>query len=419
MYSIVLKSLISLILIMNAEFNIKHDFGVFDDNPDLAYFDSASTTLVPRQAVSATNYFLNSIVASSRRGAHRLAVKGSSIVEEARKSLATFLETDKSQISFQKSIPTAVASFVYGFDWKNNGKNKIVVGQGEENSILVSLIRSANILKLDVEIIQVDEKGNLIIEDLENKVDENTGIVAVSHVSPGIGTHNPVHSIAKIAHESNALLLTDATRSAGLTNENLTTLGADILILSANIGLMGPPGLAIQWINKSIGEIHKPGILGGSSVTNVRDGLFEVALQPDKFESGYLNIPAIAGLNISIEYLTKLWANGLQKHIRTLSRYLIQRLKEIDNLTIYGEPDDSNTIFGFNLNPENGINCHDVALFLDESNIAVRSGVLCAHSLIQSILDDGIIQASIHAYNSLEDIDRLSDTITVISKELI
>jgi len=419
MYSIVLKSLIPLMPIMNARFNIKHDFSIFDNNPDLAYFDSASTTFVPRQAVSATNHFLNTVVASARRGAHRLAVKGGSIVEEARKSLAAFLETDKSQISFQKSIPTTVASFAYGFDWKKNRKNKIVIGQGEENSILVSLIRSAEILKLDVEIVSIDEKGNLIIEELENKVDDNTGIVAVSHVSPGIGTRNPISTIAKIVHDSDALLLTDATRSAGLTNEKLTKLGADILVLSANIGLMGPPGLAIQWIDKSIGEMHKPGILGGTSVANVRNGLFDLALQPDKFESGYLNIPAIAGLNISIEYLTKLWTNGLQKHIKTLSSYLIQRLTEINSLTIYGEPDENNTIFGFNLNPENGINCHDVALFLDESNIAVRSGVLCAHSLIQSIANDGIIQASIHAYNSIEDIDRLSDTIIIISEELI
>ncbi len=404
---------------MTAEFDIKHDFGVYDHTPDLAYFDSASTTLVPRQAVSATNNFLDSVVASARRGAYRLAVKGGSIVEDTRKSLATFLETDKSQISFQKSIPTTVASFVYGFDWKTTRKNKIVIAQSEENSIIVSLLRAADILGLDIEIISIDKKGNLLIDELEKKVDHNTGLVAVSHVSPGLGIRNPLPTIAEITHQSNALLLTDATLSAGLTNEKLTALGSDILVFSANIGLMGPPGLAIQWINKSVGETHKPGILGGSSVTNVKDGLFEIALQPDKFESGYLNIPAIAGLEASLKYLTKLRSHGLSKHINKLSKYLVQRLTEIDSLIIYGEPDENNTIFGFNLNPKDGINCHDVSLFLDESNIAVRSGVLCAHSLIQSISDDGIIQASIHAYNSLEDIDRLVDTITVIAKELL
>jgi len=404
---------------MPNELDIKHDFGVYDSIPDLAYFDSASTTLVPRSAVDATTHFLNSVVVSTRRGAHSLAVKGGIIVENTRKSLATFFQTENSQISFQKSIPTAVASFVYGFDWKANKKSKIVIGQGEENSILVSILRAAKVLGLDVEITPIDNKGNLIIDELEKRIDGDTGLVAVSHMSPGLGTHNPIHTISEIAHQYNSLLLTDATRSAGLTSELLTSLGSDLLILSANIGLMGPPGLAIQWIDKSIGETHKPGILGGSSVTNIENNQFEVALQPDKFESGYLNIPAIAGLDASLKYLTELYNQGLLKHIKNLSKYFVQRLSEVDNILLYGEPDENNTIFGFNLNPENGINCHDVSLFLDESNIAVRSGVLCAHSLVQSLSDEGIIQASIHAYNTLEDIDRLADTLQVITKEFL
>jgi cysteine desulfurase/selenocysteine lyase len=404
---------------MTDEFDIKHDFGVFNQIPDLAYFDSASTTLVPRQAVSTTTSFLDSVVASARRGAHSLAVQGGVVVENTRTSLATFLETDRSQISFQKSIPSAVASFVYGFDWKTAGKNKIVIAQSEENSILVSLLRSANVLGLDVDIVPVTEKGGLRIDELDLAVNENTGLVAVSHVSPGPGARNPIQTIAKITHDRNALLLTDATRSAGLTSETLTTLGADILVMSANIGLMGPPGLAIQWIDKTLGETHKPGILGGSSVSNVKDELLEIALQPDKFEPGFLNVPAIAGLNTSLEYLTKLHSQGLIKHINKLSKYLLKKLKEIDGLIIYGEPDEKSTIFGLNLNPEDGISCHDVAMFLDESNIAVRSGVLCAHPLIQAISGDGIIQASIHAYNSLEDIDRLAGTLTAIASELL
>jgi cysteine desulfurase/selenocysteine lyase len=404
---------------MTVEFDIKRDFGVFDQIPDLAYFDSASTTLVPRQSVSVTTSFLDSVVASARRGAHRLAVQGGAIVENTRSSIATFLETDRSQISFQKSIPSTVASLVYGFDWKKAGKNKIVIAQSEENSILVCLLRSANVLGLDIDIVPVNEEGKLSIDALETAVNDNTGLVAVGHVSPGLGVRNPIQTIAKITHDRNALLLTDTTRSAGLTSEALTSIGADILVMSANIGLMGPPGLAIQWIDKTLGETHKPGILGGSSVTNVKDESFEVALQPDKFEPGFLNVPAIAGLDASLEYLTELHSQGLIKHINKLSKYLLKKLKEIDGLIVYGEPDENSTIFGLNLNPEDGISCHDVAMFLDESNIAVRSGVLCAHPLIQTISDDGIIQASIHAYNSLEDIDRLTDTLAAIASELL
>ena len=404
---------------MTDELDIKHEFGVYDDTPDLAYFDSASTTFVPRKATSTTQFFLDSIVASARRGAHRLAVKGGTIVEETRKTLATFLETDKSQISFQKSISSAAASFMYGFDWKANGKNKVVIGQSEENSILVSLLRSAEVLGLETEIVPVDEKGTLRLGELEAIVDDSTGIVAIGHVSPGPGIRNPIRKVAEIVHQSNALLLTDATRSAGITSEPPTSLGSDIVLLSGNIGLMGPPGVAIQWIDKSVGEAHKPGILGSSSVTSIENYLFETALQPDKFESGYLNVPAIAGLNVSLEFLIQLKSQGSAKHISKLSKHMIRRLTEIDSLILYGEPNQDNTLFGFNLNPETEINCHDVALFLDESNIAVRSGVLCAHSLIQSFSDDGMIQASIHAYNSLDDIDRLADTIMTIVSELL
>ena len=404
---------------MTDGFDIKDEFGVYDHFPGLVYFDSASTTLVPRRAVGATTSFLDSVVASARRGAHRLAVRGGAIVEDTRTKLARFLETDKSQVSFQKSIPTAVASFVYGFDWKASGKNKIVIGQSEENSILVPLLRSSKVLGLETDIVPIDERGSLLLDELEKRVDDDTGLVAVGHVSPGPGVRNPISKVAEIVHRSNALLLTDATRSAGLTSETLTNLGSDILLLSGNIGLMGPPGLAVQWINKVVGETHKPGILGSSSVTNVEDGLFDVALQPDKFESGYLNLPAIAGLSESLEYLTELISQGLVKHISKLSRYMTQRLAEIDGLILYSEPDESRTVFGFNLAPEGGISCHDVALFLDESNIAVRSGVLCAHSLVQTLSDDGMIQASIHGYNSTDDIDRLADTIAIIASELL
>ncbi len=402
---------------MTDTFDIKHDFGIYDQNPDLVYLDSASTTLVPKSAVAATSNFLNSIVASARRGAHKYAVKGSTIVEDVRSSLGSFLNTDKSQISFQKSIPSSVGSLIYGYNWKASNKNKIVIAQSEENSILVALLRAAEVLGLTVEIAPIDGEGVLSLSKLDDLVDDETGFVAVGHVTPGLGLLNPIEKVAEIVHKTDAILLTDATRSTGFIETTLS-LGSDILIFSANMGFMAPPGLSIQWIDKKIGETYRPGILGGSAVSNVQHGTFEPALQPDKFEPGFLNVPAIAGLDISIEYLKNLCSHGLVSHLKILSKYLHKRLTELPDIVIYGRPIETSTIFGFNLNPET-VNCHDIALFLDESNVAVRSGFICAHPLIQSISDEGIIQASIHAYNSLTDIDHLIDTLLTISNQLL
>jgi cysteine desulfurase/selenocysteine lyase len=402
---------------MTDRLDIKQDFDIFDQNPDLVYLDSASTTLVPKPAITATTSFLSSVVVSTRRGAHRLAVKGSSIVEEVRGSLARFLNAEKSQISFQKSIPSAIGSLIYGYDWKTMSKNKIIIGQSEENSVLVAMLRAAEVLGLTVETVPINADGVLSLDILEASIDDKTGVVAVGHVTPGFGLYNPIEKVAKIVHRTDALLLTDATRSAGF-DESLTSLGSDILVFSANVGLMGPPGLALQWIDKSLGEKFLPGILGGSAVSDVRKESFEPALQPDKFEPGYLNVPAVAGLGASLEYLTNLYSHGFHTHLKTLSKYMHKRLTELPGIVVYGNPSEKTTVFGFNLSPEI-VNCHDIALFLDESNVAVRSGLICAHPSVQAIADEGIIQASLHAYNSIKDIDILIETLATISDQLL
>jgi selenocysteine lyase/cysteine desulfurase len=404
---------------MVTSMEIKSDFGVYDENPAFAYFDSASTTLVPRSSVNTTSNFLNSIVASARRGAYKLATRGSKIVEDTRHTLAQFLETEPSSISFQKSIPSTIASFVFGYDWKKSKKNKVIISQSEENSVFVSILRAAEILHLDVEIAPIESDGSVSLSLLERLVDDRTGIVAVGHIIPGIGTRNSLSEVAEIVHSQNAILLTDATRSMGLVKDSPVLLGSDILVFSANIGLMGSPGLAIQWISPSVEKSHIPGILGGSSVSNVQGKKYETAFQPDKFESGYLNIPAIAGLETSIKYLTNLRSKGMFHHLANLSNNMRKRLNEIDGLTLYGAPNEETTIFGFNLGDTSEIGCHDIALFLDESNIAVRSGLVCAHSLMQSLAHDGLIQASIHAYNSISDINHLTTTLATISEQLM
>jgi cysteine desulfurase/selenocysteine lyase len=399
--------------------DVRNDFGIFEDNRNLIYLDSASTTLVPKVAVQATTDFLTRVVVSTRRGAYRLAIQGGTVVKNAREKLASFLQCESSGLSFQKSIPSAIASLTFGYDWKQNNKSKIVISQNEENSVYVSLLRAAQILDLNVDIIPFEEDGTISLKSLEESVDDQTGIVAVGHVIPGIGSMNPISKVADIVHSHDALLLTDATRSAGLTQDSITNLGSDVLVFSANIGLMAPPGLAIQWISSEIGKDHLPGILGGTSVSLIQGTTFETAFQPHKFESGFINVPAIAGLDSSIDYLSHLHEIGFESHIQNLSRYMKNRLQEIPGLTLYGNLNEVNTIFGFNLGEVSEIGCHDIALFLDESNIAVRSGYICAHPLIQTLTDDGLIQISLHAYNTIDEIDRLADTLRTISEQLL
>ena len=217
---------------MTDKLDIKPDFEIFKLDDDLVYLDSASTTLVPKIAVNATTEFLDTVIASARRGAHRLVVKGGGIVKDVRKTLASFLKGEPSSFSFQKSIPSAIASLVFGYDWKQKEKEKIIISQNEDNSVYISILRAAEILNLDVVIAPLKNDGTISLEFLEHSVDEKTGIVAIGHSIPGIGTINPISKAADIVHKQDAILLTDATRSVGLTKDSPVNLGCDVLVFS-------------------------------------------------------------------------------------------------------------------------------------------------------------------------------------------
>ncbi len=399
--------------------DVRSDFPVLLSNPNLIYLDSVSTTLVPKVSVDAVNFFLSNIVSSTRRGAHTLAVQGGRIVEESRKSVAKVLGTPESQISFQKSIPSAIVSFALGYNWKKNERDTVLIAESEEHSTLVALQRVSQLLDLTIKTIPIDDNGILQVDTLADLIDEKTGIVAAGSTTIGLGTTNPLSEISRVAHESGALLLSDLSRSMPYDLKDTLKTGLDVAIFSANTSLMGVPGLSIQWIESSLGAEHVPGILGGSSVTNVLPTSFEVALQPDKFESGVLNVPAIAGLSAAINYLMDIGFSIIADYLHSLSEHMIDRLHSIDSISIYGNPTSSSTIFSFNLGDEDTISCHDIALFLDQSNIAVRSGLLCAHPLVRRAASEGVVQASLHIYNTVEEIDLFADTLEAIAKDLV
>ena len=172
---------------MTATLEVKSDFSIFEAEPELAYFDSASTCLVPKVAVDATTEFLKNTVASARRGAHHLTVNASGMVEDVRKSLADYFQTDRSQVSFQKSIPSAVASLAYGLDWRASKRKKLVIAQSEEHSVMVALLRAAQVLKLEVQMVPVNQEGGKTLEGYPLLASGTSGqLSCVAAVTPGL-----------------------------------------------------------------------------------------------------------------------------------------------------------------------------------------------------------------------------------------
>ncbi|MGQ4871560.1 MAG: aminotransferase class V-fold PLP-dependent enzyme [Candidatus Thorarchaeota archaeon] len=394
--------------------DIRGDFNILRTQPNLVYLDAASTALVPTRVVDAMARFLNEVAVSSRRGAYSLATRGAELVELTRKRVAKLTSTEPSMVSFHNTVAETVSSLVYGMSWNRGHRHTIVMAETEDHDTMVPLLRAAQVLGLRVRTIPIGPDYCLDLNQAAALIDNRTGLVAVGCSPVGIGTHNDVQEVSKIAHEHEAIVLSDATRYLGLFEFDVMSVGADVTIVSANNAFLAPPGIVIQWVDKDVAREHVPGILGGSTVTAVTLTSFEPALYPDKFEPGLMSVPGIAGLAEAVDYIVTLGPKRIKSHLQSLSSQLSAGLKELSTVLVYGPVHPHRTTFGFNVGVTEPLNCHDVAMFMDQLGIAVRSGLLCAHPLVSSLSGEGIVQASIHVYNTSEDIDRFLEALEEI-----
>ena len=194
--------------------------------------------------------------------------------------------------------------------------------------------------------------------------------------------------------------------------------GADIVFFSANVAFLAPPGVVIQWIERGLAANLRPAIVGSSSIANIEDGSVDIANIPDRFETGILDIPAITGLNRAVEYIRKIGEERIRTHIRKMVQTIERGLRKIEGVVVYGEQGVPKTLVGFNVAGKTDLNCHDVAMFLEQAGVAVRSGLLCAHEFTRTFHREGVVQASPHLYNDESDVTRLIGTLEEICQLL-
>jgi cysteine desulfurase/selenocysteine lyase len=153
-------------------------------------------------------------------------------------------------------------------------------------------------------------------------------------------------------------------------------------------------------------------------VRKVTEKEYQLMDFPDKFEPGSTNVANAIGLGAAVHYLTRVGLTNVREYEKLLIDKLIGGLKQINKVHLYGPTNSTNKIGIVSFNIE-GLNSHDVAMYLDEAaNIAVRSGLLCSHPMLNKFKIPGVVQASLHFYNTAEEIAKFLEVVGTIAKEL-
>ncbi|MEK6783230.1 MAG: cysteine desulfurase [Bacteroidota bacterium] len=394
--------------------SIKSYFPIFTHRPELVYLDSAATSQKPQSVIQTITNFYEKENANVHRGLYELSSTATQRYEAVRKKVCSLIGASASKtIAFTKGTTESINIVAQGFLKKNlKAGDKVVITAMEHHANLIPWQQVCKQTNASLGIIQVNDKGELVLEGLIRLLDKRTKFVAVTHISNVLGTINPIEEIISAAHKKNIPVLIDGAQSVGHYPINVKEMDIDFLAFSAH-KMFGPLGTGVLYCKEEFASQVDPFIFGGGSIKNVEFGNTEFLDYPHNLEAGTANISGVIGLGASIDFIQELDLNETVDHTKNLSVYLKEKLKSLGTIKLVGNPKHFSGIVSFNV--EN-IHPHDVAGFLANENIAVRAGHHCAQPLLESIGIPATVRASFSIYNTKEDVDKTINALVELKK---
>lgn len=371
----------------------------------LVYLDNAATSQKPQVVIDAVKRYYEWENSNVHRGVHTLGSRATDAYEGAREKVARFINAESSeQIIFTRGTTTALNLVASSYARSVCGPgDEIVLTEMEHHSNLIPWQQVAIATGATLKYIPLQPDGTIRVEDVEALVTDRTKLVAIAYVSNVMGVIHPVKQIAEIAHRHGAVIVVDGAQSTPHMKVDVQDIGCDFYALSGH-KMCAPTGIGALYGKKALLEAMEPIEFGGEMINDV--GLYESTWKelPWKFEGGTPIIAGAVGLGAAIDFLQEIGMEAIEQHEGKLAAYAMNRLSELEGVTIYGPRERKVGLVTFNLGD---IHPHDVATVLDAQGIAIRAGHHCCQPLMRWLKVSSTARASFYLYNTEEDVDRL------------
>ena len=379
------------------------------------YLDNASTSFPkPKEVLDSINNFMINLGGNSGRGSSSSSLKSSHVTYNCREAVAQFFNFNKSEnVIFTNNITSSLNILLNSIvqeGWH------VITSTMEHNSVLRPLFKLKEERNIELTVVQADNNGFVAAADIDNAIKDNTKLVILSQASNVTGNIQPLKEIGELCRKKSIYFIIDTAQSAGGINVDFKELNCNALAFTGHKGLLGPQGIGGFIIDDDLNDIAKPVFVGGTG--SMSYSLVQPDFLPDKFESGTLNTPGIAGLYSAINFINKETINAIHTKEMYLSRLLLDDLNNMDYVTLYGPNTTINRLSTFSINL-NDMNSNEFSYYLDSKyNIITRTGLHCAPLAHKTIGTEnmGTVRISIGYFNTVEDIKSLIDAIYHIHK---
>ena len=387
-------------------YQLRHDFPMYEEHDSkfkglpLVYLDNSATTFKPYPVIDAVNHYYKDITANTRRGDYSLAHEADLALENARKTVAAFLNAQEEEICFTSGDTMGMNEVAYGLLPFLKEGDEILLSMEEHASNVLPGFNVAKITKAVIRYIPFDENGRLTVENFKKSLTERTKIVSLASVSNVLGYALPVKEFVALAHQKGAIYIDDAAQSVPHMKIDVKDSDVDFLAFSGH-KMVGPTGTGVLYGKKEMLEKISPTFYGGEM--NARfdsTGYLSLDDLPYRLEAGTQNVAGILGLAKACQYLENIGFDKIHEHELHLRRMAVDRLKKNGNAILYNEDADSG-IVTFNIKD---VFAQDVATYLSSKGVFVRSGQHCAKILPEYLKTQGTVRASFYLYNTEEDV---------------
>src|SRR5213594_1711112 len=306
----------------------------------LVYLDNAATTQKPEAVLDAIADYYRTTNANVHRGAYGLAIRATEAYEAARVKVAGFVNAWAPEgVVFTRGTTEAL-NLVAGSYGRANVRagDTVVVTAMDHHSNLVPWQILCQEKGATLRMVELTDDGRIGLSDFGRALERRPKIVAFPFVSNALGTVNPAAQLARLAHAVGAAVVVDGAQSTPHLKVDLQALDCDFYALSGH-KMLAPMGSGALVAKPALLEAMPPYHGGGEMIERVWDDRSTWNKIPHKFEGGTPNVEAAIGLGAAIAYLEQLGMEKIAAHEQELARLTIERLSQIEGVTVYGPRD--------------------------------------------------------------------------------
>ena len=387
--------------------NIRDDFPILQRTSrgkPLVYLDNGATTQKPQQVIDTIDRYYRQHNANVHRAAHELAEEATALLEECRNKAQAFINAaHRESVIFTRGTTEGINLVAQVIEGNIKAGQDIVISQLEHHSNIVPWQLLAQRTGANIKAIDIDEHGDLDLESAASLITENTALLAITHISNGLGAVNPVANLVEQAKQVGALTLVDGAQAVLHARIDVQAMDCDFYVFSGH-KMFAPTGIGILYGRLELLNALPPWQGGGEMIDQVSIEASTYQQAPFRFEAGTPNIAGCAGLGAAFDYIDGLPMDELLRQEEQLVNRALSGLKQIPGLRLIGEPNKRASVISFLLD---GGHPNDVGTLLDQQGIAVRSGHHCNMPLMTRLGIPGTVRASFSLYNNEADVDAL------------